>query len=141
MSGVESRQGGSESRPGPVTRRLIRRMLALAAMAGLYFLLVGDLRGFGILTVTVAVSIFHLRSLQAYVASLDVRASAGTASIGTLLLALARPFLLAAGLLLVLLVDLERPAPLIVGVSTLPAALLAEALSRVLATVRARRAA
>ena len=120
---------------GEVVRRLVRRMILLGVVGATYFVFTADIRGLGILTVTVAVSIFLVRSLEAHVASLDVRRAPQRAR--TLVFALVRHLLLATGLILVLFVDVSRPAALILGVSTLPAALLAETLSSFLRTRRA----
>lgn len=110
-----------------LVRRLIRRMVWLGIAASSVFVLKADFQALGILTLTVVVSIFLVLSLQAHVVSLDVRQA--PPRVRTLLLALVRHFVLAAGLILVLLLDVSRPVALILGVSTLPLALLAETLA------------
>ncbi len=109
-----------------IGRRIQRRMvwLGLAAAVGLSF--PPDPLALGILTLAVAASIFHFRGLRAQVATLD---PVGTPSAARVLLVfLRRNLLLAAGLLLILFVNPSRPLALVLGVSTLPAALMIEAL-------------
>ena len=109
----------------PLVRRLKRRMIYWGLLVALGFTLLGDLRSVGILTVTVGLSIVHLRGLQAQVSALNPRQSSSDRA-RSLVLALTRYLLLITGLLLILYVDSSRPAAVVLGVSSLPAALFAE---------------
>lgn len=118
----------SEASSAKLSRRLQRRMVYWWLLGTLGFTVWGDLRSAGILTLTVGLSIVHFRGLHAQVSALNPYRSS-SARAGNLVLALTRHLLLITGLLLILYVDSSRPAAVVLGVSSLPAALCVEALT------------
>jgi len=132
--GLEDSSAQHRGRPASrqsreVVRRLGLLMLAWAVPGVVWFLVQADLRAVVTLTLTWALSIVHVRSLQAQVSRLDPEEPLRSGVV-----MLVRWGLLMVALVAVLSFGVSRPLALALGICLLPLALTTEAVLAALAS-------